>query len=251
MKQMILTLTVALIFSTTLTAQNVGDSPQTKLGFTKRVESKVLNDSLNIYIHLPFNYKKDKEFPLIVLLDAHSSFKAFSACTELMAYARSIPTCIVVGFPQYKYANFNVNNINDKMDNITRFMGKELLPQLKTEFNITKTLIWGQGTEITTYLMLNSPDMFDGYIADVPDLKLISEMVNSKEVLSNLKDHNVDYYIFGSSVAKIDNNKFVDNLRSNAPKELNWHYYMSDESDMIIYLMNNYMHAIKQFFAEQ
>ena len=103
MKNLLSTLFISIFFSISLIGQNVGDSHQTKLGFTTKIKSEVLEDSLNIFTHLPFNYKKDKEFPLILLLDPHAAFKAFSSCTELMAYDRSIPTCIVVGFPQYKY----------------------------------------------------------------------------------------------------------------------------------------------------
>ena len=137
MKNIILTISIFLIFVSTSIGQNIGDSPQTRLGFTTKIKSEILNDSLNIFTHLPFNYNKDKEFPLILLLDAHTSFKAFSANTELMAYARTIPTCIVVGFPQYKYADFNSTNLKNKMDSLAKFISQELLPYL----NRTITLV--------------------------------------------------------------------------------------------------------------
>jgi len=250
MKTIVLALTMSLAFTVNSIGQNVGDSPQTKLGFTTRFESEILNDSLNIFIHLPFNYKKDREFPLVLLLDAHTSFKAFSACTELMAYDRCIPTCIVVGFPQYKYADFASVSLDNKMDKLIGFIDRELFPYLESKYNITKTIIWGQGTEITTYMMLNEPDLFDGYIADVPDLGLISAKVNSIDAFENLKGKNVDYFIYGSSAKDDFNEAFVNNLKSNAPKGLNWYYNISDEPNKIIYFLDNYMHAIELFFNE-
>jgi len=251
MKNIILILIIFLAFSTNSIGQNVGDSPQTKLGYTTRINSEILNDSLNLFIHLPFNYKVDREFPLILLLDAHTSFKAFSACTELMAYDRSIPTCIVVGFPQYKYADFDSTSIENKMDQLAKFIGEELLPHIKSKYNITKTIIWGPGTEIITCLMLDNPDLFDGYIADVPDFSLISDKVNSKNAFENLKDKNINYYLFGSKAKDVYNETFLNNLKANAPKGLNWHYNISDESNKIIYFMNNYMHAIELFFNDK
>ena len=92
MYKIIFILTFSVFFTLSSIGQNVGDSPQTKLGFTTIIKSEVLEDSLEIFTHLPFNYKKDKEFPLILLLDPHAAFKAFASCTELMAYDRSIPT---------------------------------------------------------------------------------------------------------------------------------------------------------------
>lgn len=251
MKSIILIATISVLFTMNSIGQNIGDSPQTKVGFTTRIKSEILNDSFNLFTHLPFNYKVDKEFPLILLLDAHTAFKAFSACTELMAYDRSIPTCIVVGFPQYKYADFDSTNIESKMNTLARFIDEELFPYLDSKYNLTKTIIWGPRTEIITYLMLDKPDLFDGYIADVPNLSLISDKVNSKNAFENLKDKNVNYYLFGSKAKDVYNETFLNNLKSNAPKGLNWHYNISDEPNKIIYFSNNYMHAIELFFNDK
>ena len=68
MKKIIFVLTFSLFFTLSSIGQNVGDSPQTKLGFTTIIKSELLEDSLEIFTHLPFNYKKDKEFPLILLI---------------------------------------------------------------------------------------------------------------------------------------------------------------------------------------
>jgi len=251
MKKLISTFFISIFFSISLIGQNTGDSPQTKLGFTTRIKSEILNDSLNLFIHLPFNYKKDRKFPLILLLDVHTTFKAFSACTELMAYDRSIPTCIVVGFPQYKYADFDSISIDSKMDKLSRFIDEELFPYLDSKYNYTTTILWGQGTEITTYLMLDKPYLFNGYIADVPDFGLISDKVNSKDAFGNLKNKNVNYYLFGSSVKGVYNETFLNNIKSNAPEGLNWYYNISDEPNKIIYFLNNYMHAIELFFNDK
>ncbi|MCP4176890.1 MAG: esterase family protein [bacterium] len=250
MKNFTLTLILSILYSVNLIGQNIGDSPQTKLGFTTKIRSEILHDSLNIFTHLPFNYKPEKEFPLVVLLDAHAAFKAFSSCTELLAYDRCIPTSIVVGIPQYKYANFDSINIDNKMATLVKFISEELLPYLQSKYKITETIIWGQGGSglISSYMMLEYPTLFDGYISDIPDLSLISDKANSKHAFAKLKDKNVKYYLFGSKSQDIYNELFLSNLKSNAPKSLKWNYRVSNEPTKITYFITNYMHAIEMFF---
>lgn len=254
LKKISFVLTFSVLFAFSSTGQNVGDSPQTKLGFTTIFKSELLKDSMEIFTHLPFNYKKDREYPLIFLLDANAAFKAFASCTELMGYDRSIPLSIVVGFPQYKYVKYDSLNVEANLNLLAKFINEELLPYLDSKYNITKTIIWGPGGTtglISSYFMLEYPDLFDGYISDIPDLTLISNKTNSKNAFNNLKDKNVKYYLFGSRSKDIYNEAFLNNLKSNAPKGLNWNYSISEEPNKIIYLLNNYMHAIELFFNEE
>lgn len=252
MKKVIFILSLSVVFTLNLSGQNVGDSPQTKLGFTTTIKSEILDDSLNIFTHLPFNYKKDRDYPLILLLDPHAAFKAFASCTELMAYDRSIPTCVVVGFPQYKYVKYDSLSIEGSLNLLAKFMDEELLPYLDSKYNLTKSIIWGPGGTglISSYLMLQYPDLFDGYIADTPDLSLITKRTNSKDAFENLKDKNVKYFLFGSQSKDIYNEDFLNNLKTNAPAGLNWNYSISDEPNKIIDRLNNYMHALELFFTE-
>ena len=253
MKKNIFILTFAVFLTLSSIGQNVGDSHQTKIGFTTKIKSEILEDSLNIFTHLPFNYKKDKEFPLILLLDPHAAFKAFASCTELMAYDRSIPSCIVVGFPQYKYVKYDSLSIEANLNLLAKFMDEELLPYLDSKYNLTKTIIWGPGGTtglISSFMMLEHPDLFDAYISDIPDFSLITHKTNSKNVFDKLKDKNVKYYLFGSKSKDIYNEAFLNNLKSNAPKGLNWNYSISEEPNKIIYRLNNYMHAIEMFFND-
>lgn len=251
MKTTFLILCCVFIVSMGSNAQNVGDSPQTKIGFTQKLKSTYLNDSVKFFIHHPYKYQPDKEYPLILLLDGNSTFKAFSACTELMGYDRSIPPCVLVGFPQYQYADFNSENLESKMDKLIQFMEKEMLPYLHSKHNITETLIWGQGGQsglICNYIMLEKPDMFNGYISDVPDFSLIKDKVVSKNAFNNIKNENRYYYLLGSSAEHVYNEQFVRNLKTNAPKELKWSYHLNAEPNMISYFIGNYMKAIELFF---
>ncbi len=234
--------------------QSSRDTLHTKVGFTAMIESQHLEDQVKLFIHHPFCYKSEREFPVIVLLDANSTFKSFSACAELMAYDHSIPPCIVVGFPQYKYTDFDKGDLEGKMDKLSLFIQDELFPYLKSNYNISKTIVWGQGPGsglISSYLMLESPDLFDGYISDVPDFSLIADKAYSKNAFDKLQDKQIDYYLFGSQSENLYNEAFLNNLKANAPQGLNWHYTVNDEPNMIIYFLNNYMLALELFFKEK
>ncbi|MGQ7868728.1 alpha/beta hydrolase-fold protein [Sunxiuqinia sp. sy24] len=252
MKKIICFIAISIFFTLSSIGQNLGDSPQTKLGFTTIIKSEILEDSLEIFTHLPWNYKNDKEYPLILLLDPHAAFKAFAASTELLAYNRSIPTCIVVGVPQYKYVNYDSLSIEANMNLFAKFLDEELFPYLKSKYNFSRTIIWGPGGPgmISSYFMLEHPDLFDGYIADIPDFKLITHKTNSKNAFNKLKDKNVKYYLFGSKSKDIYNEAFLNNLKSNAPKGLKWNYTISEEPNKIIYRLTNYLHALELFFND-
>jgi len=250
MQKIISILTFSVFFTLSSIGQNVGDSPQTKLGFTTKIKSEVLEDSLEIFTHLPFNYRSNREYPLILLLDPHAAFKAFSSCAELMAYDGSIPVSIVVGFPQYKYIKYDSLSVEGNMNLLAKFMDEELLPYLNSKYNLTRTIIWGPGGPgmISSYFMLEYPDLFDGYISDIPDFRLIANRINTKNAFDKLKDKNVKYFLFGSRSKGIYNEAFLNNLKSNSPEGLDWNYSISEEPNKIIYLLNNYMHALEMFF---
>ena len=63
------------------------------------------------------------------------------------------------------------------------------------------------------------------------------EDVSSSDAFENLKDKNINYYLFGSIKNNIYDERFLNNLKANAPKGLNWHYNISDEPNKIIYFL--------------
>lgn len=253
MRKIISSIIMLILFTTNLFGQNDRDSLFTKIGFSTTIESQYLDDKVKLFIHHPFCFKPEKEYPIIVLLDANTSFKAFSTATELMAYDRSIPCCIVIGFPQYKYADFDKENLENRMENLSGFFREELIPYLSSKYHVSEKLIWGQGAEsglISSYMMLKDSNLFDGYISDVPNFSLIENMISSKKAFDNLQNKNVEYYLFGSTAVNYYNEAFLNNLKDNAPKDLHWNYRISNETNAIIYFLNNYMHAIELFFTE-
>ena len=96
--------------------------------------------------------------------------------------------------------------------------------------------------------MLNYPDLFDGYISDIPDFSLLNKQEYSAEIFDPVKDKKIDYYIFGNSHIKGLNKEFIENLENNSPEGLNWEYNSTDETNPIIHFLVNYAHALEMFF---
>ena len=136
------------------------------------------------------------------------------------------------------------------MDRVAKFIDQELFSYLKSKYNFSKSIIWGQGSQsglMTTYLILKYPDLFNGYISDVPDLSLMHDIAYSEQAFLKIKNKNISYYLFGHSTANILNNTFLENLKTNAPEGLNWNYNISEEQNSTIHYLNNYMHSLELF----
>lgn len=179
MKYAVIVIAFFLLLPLGVKGQAKVDSARFTIGSAVFIDSKYLNDSVLVYVHFPAMNESQQEYPLILLLDAYSSFKSFSSCAELMAHEKTIPSCIVVGFPQRKYTDFETSNLEFKMDKLARFIDEELFPYLEKKYTITKTIIWGQGKQsglISSYFMLNYPDLFNVYISDIPDLSLLNRV---------------------------------------------------------------------------
>ena len=98
--------------------------------------------------------------------------------------------------------------------------------------------------------MLESPDVFDGYISDVPDLSLMGSKVYSENIFDKHNDTELNYYLFGNSAFEIYNERFLNNIKSHAPEGLHLNYQTSDEPNAIIYFLTNYLHALEMFFND-
>lgn len=136
-----------ILFITSITlylcwSQNPRDTLITKIGFSTSIHSTVPEDNVKLFIHLPFCYKPDRECPIIVLLDGNTSFKSFAAATELLAYVATIPCCIVVGFPQYKYLPEDEGHFPENIDRLSDFFEQDFFPQLERNFKISDRLIF-------------------------------------------------------------------------------------------------------------
>jgi hypothetical protein len=238
--------------------QNDRDTVFTKVGHSIQIESKILKQSKKVLIHLPFNFDPNNEYPLIILSD-FMAFKPLSSITEIMGYNKTIPQCIVV-CPMTTNARIDYSPIiNDTSEAINGektivFLEKELLPYLMTKYKISKKIIWGQNYSgmFTTFVLLSNPNLFDGYLSDIPQLDFLKKEIDSKNCFKNIGNKEVFYQISWTTTEKkqVELNDFLRKLKSEAPESLNWRYSEESDSVFITHVLTNYTYGLKTFFKE-
>jgi len=256
MKRIIVSVLVIIINLSILYGQNNRDSVFTHLGYSETIESKILNQTKTILIHIPFKFDINKEYPLIVLSD-FMAFKPLSSITEIMAYNKTIPWSIVV-CPITTIARDDYSPIlNDTSKTINGaitidFYEKELLPFLQSKYKISKKVLWGQNYSgmFTTFTMLYKPDLFDGYLSDMPQLDLLEETIQSDEIFKNCEGKKVFYQLsWNTSKPKKETTKLLlDKLDKYAPENLIWEYKEDNDSIFITHILTNYTYGLDSFF---
>lgn len=259
MRKIGLIITVLIIGLNISFGQNDKDSLFTKIGHSIQIESKILNQTKTVFIHLPFKFDSDNEYPLVVLSD-FMAFKPLSSITEIMAYNKTIPQCIVV-CPMTTNVRVDYSPIiNDTSETINggkmiKFFEKELIPFLKSNYKISKKIIWGQNYSgmFTTFILLTNPDLFDGYLSDIPQLSHLKKEIESDDCFKNIGNNKVFYQISWTSLQDkpIEMKNFLSKLESDSPNNLNWRYTEESDSIFITQILTNYTYGLKEFFKKQ
>ena len=258
MKKTSLIITVLIIGLNLSFGQNPNDSTFSQIGHLIEIESKILMQTKKVHVHLPYKFDANKEYPLVVLSD-FMAFKPLSSITEVMAYNKTIPQCIVV-CPVTTHVRIDYSPIiNDASETINGgktidFFEKEMLPLLESQYKISKKLIWGQSYSgmFTTFIMLSNPDLFDGYLSDVPQLDLLKTEIEPKDCFKNMSDNKVFYQISWTGMLDqpIQMQSFLSKLESDSPDNLKWKYTEENDSIMMTHILTNYTYGLDAFFRE-
>ncbi len=257
MKKLNLILLFILCVSTSY-GQTKKESKYTNIGFSTEIDSKILNRTQEILVHLPFGFDSSKTYPLVVISD-FMAFKPLSSITEIMAYNKTIPYCIVVcpvtTNPREDYSPI-INNTEETINGgkTIEFFEKELFPFMDEKYNISKKIIWGQNYScmFTTFVMLTRPDLFDGYISDIPQLDADSNDIEKEDCLKNIGNKSVFYHVSWTKLApkQDEMNELLAKLNSEAPENLHWQYTEESDSVLITHVVTNYTYSLTEFFKQ-
>ena len=144
------------------------------------VPSLNFNEPRQLKIQLPRNYdsNKDKDYPVIVVLDADYLFEPVAGNVDYYSYWEDMPQAIVVGImqpdrmadTQYDETNFlPVGQGKLFFD----FIGSELFPWLSKKYRLAPfNLIIGHDATagFANYFLMKNPPLFNAYISLSPDL---------------------------------------------------------------------------------
>ena len=258
MKKTKVLLIILILISQISFGQQNRDSLFTTLGHSTKIESEFLNQTKTLFIHLPFKYDKNKEYPLIVLTD-FMAFKPLSSTTEIMAYNQTIPWCIVVcpmttNVPD-EYSPI-IDNDSEKINGgkTISFYEKELFPFLQSKYKISKKILWGKGFSgmFSTFVMLSKPDLFDSYISDTPNFELMEKEINGDKTFEKIGETKVSYYLTGTMTEEKDNANltFLTKLKNVQKSNFTWDYVENNDSIFISRILTNYTHGLNFLFNE-
>lgn len=164
------TLLLCLLFTSFLDAQVIYETvPSLNFGEPRQVK-----------IQLPRNYEsnKNKDYPVIVVLDADYLFEPVAGNVDYYSYWEDMPQAIVVGImqpdrmadSQYDETNFlPVGQGKLFFD----FIGNELFPWLSKKYRLAPfNLIIGHHATagFANYFLMKNPPLFNAYVSLSPDL---------------------------------------------------------------------------------
>lgn len=164
------TLLLLVLFTSFLDAQVIYET----------VPSLNLSEPRQVKIQLPRNYdsNKDKDYPVIVVLDADYLFEPVAGNVDYYSYWEDMPQAIVVGImqpdrmadTQYDETNFlPVGQGKLFFD----FIGSELFPWLSKKYRLAPfNLIIGHDATagFANYFLMKNPPLFNAYVSLSPDL---------------------------------------------------------------------------------
>lgn len=158
------------------------------VGKIDTLESRILNEKRPLWIHLPYSYSADKQYPVVYLLDGDWNFEITLSISERLSMVREpiCPEMIIVGIPNTNrtrdltpYKPFPLDSIMPQQmvaesgggDKFISFIQKELMPYIDSKYTTAPYRVFighslGGLTVLNT--LLHRTEMFNAYIAIDP-----------------------------------------------------------------------------------
>lgn len=163
--------------------------PAVTLGKIASLQSKVLDETIPLSIHLPENYSSSKKtYPVVYMLG--SSYKArFAMLASTLDYMGEgqIPEMILIGIdlPEGNSVLLPTRENQDTTipDSYINFFETELMPHVNNTYRTAPfNVLYGGSNSgfFTIYTLLNNPMLFNSYFASSPSLVHIPEVIQQK-----------------------------------------------------------------------
>ena len=241
--RLILTVTIALlIFSSFSFGQSIKND--IILGKRISIESKVLNETRDIYVYLPEGYGQSMEsYPALYVLDGETNFFIAAAITNFLARNQQIPQTIVVGIPNIARNRDFTPIMDERMknsggaDNFISFLDEELLEFVSNNYRTQNyKILFGHSLcgMFSTYTLFTNPTIFNAYIAASPYLMMSDEYVIKKaeETLKTQTYLNNQLYMsIGNEPAYYNSLDKLKSLLNKKKSGLNWMFQKYEDED--------------------
>jgi len=242
---------------------------QIVIGKVDSLYSDILQEQREIWIHIPEDYDKTKQYPVIYILDASQHFYVITGMLKQLTPWK-IPNSIIVGITNTdRTKDFTPTNVpfqrghksetSGGAKNFINFIDKELKPFVNNKFQTeNNTTIIGHSTGglFVLYTFLHHENSFDNYLAIDPSLWWDNENLikTSQDQLNkgNKKDKPLYIAVANSLGEAMDtvkvrkdksvpteqiraNLKFHDVLvKNNKRLNFNWEYFEREDHGSIV-----------------
>ncbi|MFC1565828.1 alpha/beta hydrolase-fold protein [Candidatus Neomarinimicrobiota bacterium] len=159
------------------------------LGQTISIESKILNETREVFVFTPDGYEQGNEsFPVIYVLDGETHFFIASAIANFLANNQRIPKTIVVGIPNIARNRDFTPAVKQQpnsggADNFIKFLDEELMNFVDNKYRTQDfNVLFGHSLcgMFSVYTLFTNSELFDAYIAASPWLMYDNEYVVKK-----------------------------------------------------------------------
>lgn len=204
-----------------------------------RVDSKILEETRQIKVQLPRNYKQnaDKKYPVIITFDGDYMFEPVAGISDFYSYWEYIPEVIVVGINQ---AGFRMED-GQKDDQAGYPEGKgvkfydfidlEVMKFIDENYRTSPfAVIVGQDymADFSSYFLMKKSLTFRGYINLSPDYT--PNNINRLEDVFNKTKHEIWYYLATSEndIPSLRKKIKRANAQFSTVENENFYYYYED-----------------------
>ncbi|MEM8488868.1 MAG: alpha/beta fold hydrolase [Bacteroidota bacterium] len=267
MKILLATLLATVFFMLGFIAQAVAQPAALKTGDLDHINSEVLAETRQIYIHLPNGYHEGndkqgvderKQYPVLLVLDAEWNFRKVVGIVDNLSASERIPPHIIIGIPNTLRAGRpariqdlapSMNTAEDGASSFLSFIADELIPHLdqtyRTEPHYT-LLGHSMGGLFTIYALLERPESFAAFIAISPSLGRNNQqqVARASAVFAEQANLNKNLHVVlgnegGNTQAGTE--ALVSILEQAAPEKLKWQFHpMVSEDHVSVFLPGTY-----------
>ena len=194
-----------LLFFVTIHAQHI-DNGKINIGIKDSIQSEILNEQRDIWVHVPNTAANSNEhFPVVYLLDGDGHFPSVVGMIRQLSTTNGntvVPKMIVVGIPNTdrmrdltpsKDESMGPENTSGGGEAFLSFMSDELMPYIDNNYPTAPyRLFIGHSLGGLTVLnaLLKHPELFNGYIAIDPSLWWNnSDLLNQGKILLNQNNY--------------------------------------------------------------
>jgi predicted alpha/beta superfamily hydrolase len=234
-----------IIFIFTTSASFAQNNDEIVIGKIVKLESKILNEERQIFIHLPDGYDQtNARYPVFYVLDGETHFIHASGTVSFLSVNGVTPQIIIVGIPNtFRNRDFSPTKTDalpgsGGADNFIKFLQEELIPYIDKNYRTeSHRILFGHSAtgNFSIYTLLSNPDLFNGYIAASPYLMYDNNFVlelAKKDLPSYYSGSKYLYITLGNEPDYFNTiDELTTLLKTKSPAGLEWDYtYMENDN---------------------